>query len=346
MPQWNFLERARMFARMRITAEQTADGTLLRSTDELRDHPVSVLHSLRQWAATDPGHPLVAERDPDGAWRTVGYGGAVAAANAIGQALLDRGLGPARPLLLLSGNGVNHLLMTLGAMTAGIPVAPVSVAYSLQSRDHARISAVAALISPGAVYADDASAFGPALDAAGAAPIVAAGTRPGATPLAELLDTTPGAAVRGAFDTLTPDVIAKILFTSGSTGTRKGVLNTHRMLASNQQMIRQAWPFLADERPVIVDWLPWSHTFGGNHNVNLCSTRPSPTWPTCHRPSTSTSPRAMPGWSPHSKATRSSRPASSPGCGCCSTPRRRCPARSAPGSRPSPRGTRLTVMSR
>ena len=260
-----------MFAKVQVTVDQAGEGALLLSSaEELGDHPVSVLHSLRRWAAAGPDHPLVAERGPDGAWRTVSYGAAVAAADAIGQALIELGLGPARPLLLLSGNGVNHLLMTLGAMTAGIPVAPVSVAYSLQSTDHARIRAITELITPGAVYAEDADAFGAALDAAsGALPVVAAGTRPGATPLAELLATVPGPAVHGAFATLTPDVIAKILFTSGSTGTPKGVLNTHRMLSANQQMIRQAWPFLDGERPVIVDWLPWSHTFGGNHNVNM-----------------------------------------------------------------------------
>jgi feruloyl-CoA synthase len=267
-----------MFAKVQVTVDQASDGALLlRSAEELGGYPVTVLHSLRQWAAAGPEHPLVAERGPDGAWRTVSYGAAVAAADAIGQALLDLGLGPARPLLVLSGNGVNHLLMTLGALTAGIPVAPVSVAYSLQSADHARIRAIAALITPGAVYAEDAAVFGAALDAvlnergetAGALPLVAAGTRPGAVPLAELLATEPGPAVRGAYQTLTPDVVAKILFTSGSTGTPKGVLNTHRMLSANQQMIRQAWPFLAAERPVIVDWLPWSHTFGGNHNVHM-----------------------------------------------------------------------------
>ena len=266
-----------MFAKVQVTVDQAGDGALLlRSAEELGGYPVTVLHSLRQWAAAGPDHPLVAERGPDGAWRTVSYGAGVAAADAIGQALLELGLGPARPLLLLSGNGVNHLLMTLGALTAGIPVAPVSVAYSLQSTDHARIRAIAGLITPGAVYAEDAEAFGAALDAAGesggsggALPLVATGTRPGAVPLAELLATAPGPAVRGAYQTLTPDVIAKILFTSGSTGTPKGVLNTHRMLSANQQMIRQAWPFLAAERPVIVDWLPWSHTFGGNHNVHM-----------------------------------------------------------------------------
>ncbi len=260
-----------MFAKVRVTAEQAGDGALLlRSADELGDYPVTVLHSLRAWARADPDHPLIAERGPDGEWRAVGYAAAVAAADAIGQALIERGLGPARPLLILSGNGVSHLLMTLGALTAGVPVAPVSVAYSLQSKDHARIRAISELITPGAAYADDAGAFWAALDAVGDVPaIIGAGARPGAATLAELRATAPGDAVSGAFATLTPDVIAKILFTSGSTGAPKGVLNTHRMMAANQQMIRQAWPFLADERPVIVDWLPWSHTFGGNHNLNM-----------------------------------------------------------------------------
>jgi feruloyl-CoA synthase len=248
-------------------------GLVLRSAQPLGDYPVTVVHSLRKWSQADPEHPLVAERGPDGGWRTHSYGETAAAAEAIGEALLDYGLGPDRPLLVLSGNSVDHLLVMLGAMTAGVPLAPVSVAYSLQSHDHARIRAIAELIQPGAVFAEDAGRFGAALDAVHAIPaIVSTGHRAGAARLADLRATQPGRAVRAAFAALDRDAVAKILFTSGSTGTPKGVLNTHRMLAANQQMIRQAWPFLAAERPVIVDWLPWSHTFGGNHNANMVLT--------------------------------------------------------------------------
>lgn len=269
-----------LFAPPRVCAGAAgpAGALLLRSAEPLGRHPVSVVHSVREHARLAPEHPMVAERD-GGGWRTVTYGEAVAAAGAIGQALLDRGLGPGRPLLILSGNSVDHLLMTLGAMTAGVPVAPVSVAYSLQSHDHARIRAIAGLIRPGAVFAEDAGAFGPALAALAGVPVITSRAggdgypgAEGAESLPVLLDTEPGAAVTAAFAGLSPDGIAKILFTSGSTGTPKGVVNTHRMLAANQQMIRQAWPFLAAERPVIVDWLPWSHTFGGNHNMNMMLT--------------------------------------------------------------------------
>ena len=263
-----------MFTSPNVVSEDADDGSvILCSADTLGAYPSTVMHSVRARADLKPDHLLVAERGPGGAWRGCSYGAAVAAANGIGQALLDRGLGPDRPLLVLSGNSVDHMLMTLGAMTAGVPVAPASVAYSLQSRDHAHLRAIAELVRPGAVFAEDADRFAAALDAVSTVPaIVSAGERPGAERFDELATTVPGHAVTAAFDALDPDAVAKILFTSGSTGDPKGVLNTHRMLSANQQMMRQVWPFLTGERPVIVDWLPWSHTFGGNHNMNMMLT--------------------------------------------------------------------------
>jgi feruloyl-CoA synthase len=156
---------------------------------------------------------------------------------------------------------VEHLVLTLGCYTAGVPVMPVSVAYSLMSKDHARIRELAARCTPGLVWAEDAEQFGPALDAL-------ADLVPRAPAFDELTAGEPGPAVERALEAVGPDTIAKFLFTSGSTGVPKAVINTHRMLCSNQQMLLQTWPFLADEPPVLVDWLPWSHTFGGNHNVN------------------------------------------------------------------------------
>ncbi|HEU5420285.1 MAG TPA: AMP-binding protein, partial [Streptosporangiaceae bacterium] len=275
-----------LFATPRITAEYRDDGTIvLRSAQELAAHEVTILASLRRWAKAGPDHPLAAERPPGGGpWRMLSYGAAAAAAEAAGQGLLELGLGPGRPLLVLSGNSAGHLVISLAAMTAGIPVAPVSAAYSLQSRDHARIRQIAALITPGAVYAEDAGPFAAALAALDGIPVITgglAGTGPdgtspasagpggGAITLASLTAGSPGPEVAAAYAALRPGTVAKILFTSGSTGAPKGVLNTHGMLAANQQMIRQGWPFLAAERPVIADWLPWSHTFGGNHNANM-----------------------------------------------------------------------------
>jgi feruloyl-CoA synthase len=174
--------------------------------------------------------------------------------------------------MVLSGNSLEHLLVSLGAYAAQVPVMPISVAYSLMSADHARIKAIAELTEPGLVFADDAAAFAAALDAL--APtvsqvLVARGERDGALRLDDLLATSPGDEDASEPGGVSADSVAKLLFTSGSTGVPKGVVNTHRMLCSNQAMLRAIWPFLADEPPIMVDWLPWSHTFGANHNLNL-----------------------------------------------------------------------------
>ncbi len=209
--------------------------------------------------------------EPPATLAALSYGEARANADALAQALLDLGLGPERPLMVLSGNSIEHLLLSLGAYTAGVPVMPISVAYSLMSTDHARIRAIAKLTRPGLIFADDAQAFAKALDSLHESGRESGRPwkRDGALRLDRLLGTDAGPDVDDAYAALGPDTVVKLLFTSGSTGAPKGVINSNRMLCSDQAMLQRIWPFSSSEPPVLVDWLPWSHTFGANHNLNL-----------------------------------------------------------------------------
>ncbi len=259
------------FAAPAIERERRSDGSvIMRSRTELGGWDPTVPDVLRARAVAHPDRLLAAQRDEGDGWAGLSYGDARSQADALAAAFRDVGLGADRPLMVLSGNSLAHLLVSLGAYTAGVPVMPISVAYSLMSADHARIRSIAELTRPGLIFAEDATAFGPALDALAGdrdTPVLAAcGSRPGALDLEELLCGATGSGSPGAIG---PDTVAKLLFTSGSTGVPKGVINTHRMLCSNQAMLQRIWPFLAQEPPVLVDWLPWSHTFGGNHNLNL-----------------------------------------------------------------------------
>jgi feruloyl-CoA synthase len=252
-------DAALRFAPARVEVNRRPDGALLlRSPQPLAPHARAVGEWLVQWARHRPEQVFLAERAGQG-WRTVTYREALDAARRIGQAVLDLGLDAERPVAILSDNGVDHALLALGAMHVGLPVAPISPAYSLMSRDFGKLKHIIEVIRPGLLWASDPSTFAPALAAIGAT----------STPLGELLAATPTARVDEAFARIGPDTIAKLLFTSGSTGTPKGVVNTHRMLCANQQMLVQGWPFVEERPPVIVDWLPWSHTFGGNHNFNM-----------------------------------------------------------------------------
>src|ERR1019366_1740949 len=250
------------------------DGsTLVVSREALRPYPKRLTDRFLHWAEAAPDRTLVAKRVKGGEWRRVSYAEALKSARAIAQALLDRGVSVERPVAILSDNDIEHLLLALGAMFAGVPYASVSPAYSLISQDYGKLRHILDLLTPGLVFASG-PAYAKAIAAvvpAGTPVVLTEGAIDGRTtvPFASLLQTVPTAAVDAAYAKVGPDTIAKFLFTSGSTKLPKGVINTQRMLCANQQMIGQCFPALAAEPPVLVDWLPWNHTFGGNHNIGI-----------------------------------------------------------------------------
>ena len=258
-----------------VTVEREPQGTIyLRSPHRLEPYPGKLTQRLEHWATVAPDRMYLAQRAADGSWRKLTYGEALLQVRAIAQALLQRGLSPERPIVILSGNDIEHALIALAAMMTGIPYAPVSVPYSLMSSDFGKLKSIVEVLTPGLVYATDGKPFTRAIDSAvpiGVEIVTAAnpsGSRP-TTSFADLLMTEPTPAVDAAHAKVGPDSIAKFLFTSGSTGYPKGVINTQRMLCSNQAMVRAGLCFVGDEPPVLVDWLPWNHTFGSNHNFNL-----------------------------------------------------------------------------
>ncbi|MGD0317412.1 MAG: feruloyl-CoA synthase [Xanthobacteraceae bacterium] len=268
------LRRVRLGA-PNVVVERRRDGCILmRSPDALPPYPAKFTERLDYWAKAAPQRIFLAQRDSAGEWRTLTYATAFTKVRAIAAALLARDLSPDRPIAILSGNDIEHALIGLAAMHVGIPYAPISVPYSLLSQDFKQLKAIIDILAPGLVFAANGTAFARALAAAvppGVEVVVTANPPPDrpATPFAELASAQPTPAVETAHAEVGPDTVAKILFTSGSTGQPKGVINTQRMLCANQVMIRAGFSFFADEPPVVVDWLPWNHTFGSNHNFGL-----------------------------------------------------------------------------
>jgi len=258
-----------------VMIERRGDGTILmRSPHALPPYPRMLTERLVHWSKVAPDRVFLAQRHAVAGWRTMSYAQALTAVRAIAAALLQRGLNAARPVAILSGNDIEHALLGLAAMHVGIPYAPISVPYSVLSQDFGKLKSIMQVLSPGLVFAANGSAFARAITAVLPRRIeVAVTVNPLAdratTAFATLLQTPATAEVDKAHARVEPDQPAKILFTSGSTGRPKGVENTHRMLSANQAMIRAALPFVADEPPTLIDWLPWSHTFGSNHNFGL-----------------------------------------------------------------------------
>ncbi|WP_028605292.1 feruloyl-CoA synthase [Ottowia thiooxydans] len=253
-----------------------ADASLAAFDERMSDR-------LIHWAKTTPNETLIAQRQrgADGSlgdWRHITYAQALDAARRIGQGLMDRGLTAERPVIILSDNSIDHALLALGCLYVGIPYSPASPAYSTISKDYGKLRHVINTLTPGLIWADDGERYGAAIAAAAPsdAEIVISRhadhahlkDRP-STPFAALMATEPTPAVDAAQAATGPDTIVKFLFTSGSTKLPKAVINTNRMWCANQQQMRQSMPILTEERPVLIDWLPWNHTFGGNHNFGM-----------------------------------------------------------------------------
>jgi feruloyl-CoA synthase len=252
-----------------------AEGSILVQPDEaLRAYPTVITDRVHQWATRFPDRICIAKRDARWEWIRLTYAQVFDSVRRIGQALLNRQLSADRPIAILSENDLEQFLLTFAAMHVGIPIAPISPSYSLLSKDFNRVRHALNLVTPGLIFASDGTRYRSVIEGTVAEDtelVVTSSPPPGrrSTLFSELLAATPGPGVEAAHARIQSGDVAKILFTSGSTGVPRGVINTHRMICSNLQMIAQVFPFLEDEPPVLVDWLPWHHTFGGNHNIGI-----------------------------------------------------------------------------
>ena len=268
------------FGVTRVTMREGDGGVRYMSADQkLEDYATRMTDRLVHWAKTRPEATMLAKRvkNADGTlgdWRHISYAQAWQSARSIAQALIDRGLSAERPVVIMSENDLEHALLSLGCLVAGVPFCPASPAYSTVSQDFEKLRHILTTLTPGLVFAADAKRYGKAIEAAVGQDIevvLHSGEMAGrtTTTFESLLATPATPAVDAAMQATGPDTIAKFLFTSGSTKLPKAVVNTQRLWCANQQQMAQSMPVLAETPPVLVDWLPWNHTFGGNHNFGM-----------------------------------------------------------------------------
>ncbi len=236
--------------------------------------PAGSLIRLRDWAQKAPNRVFLVQRRQNGEWESTTYASTWRRVRRLAAGLVKLGLSPTTPIMILSGNSIEHALLALAAMHVGIPYAPIAPSYSLSVREYGALEHVWQSLAPGMVFVEDGSKFAPVLGAVLRADVhvVHHGSAPEgfhSINLQDLENTAASPDVDRANAQTGLDPIAKILYTSGSTGLPKGVITTNRMLCSNQQMLRQVMPCLGEEPPVICDWLAWNHNFGGSHNFGI-----------------------------------------------------------------------------
>ena len=246
-------------------------GFTLHSEVPLGPYPDRVLQPLIDWASNTPDRPFISQRNDKGDWESISYGDLLYRVRSLAQFFISAGCGAERPVAVLSENSIASATVIIASIYAGIPVVPVSVAYSSIPEAFDRLESCLTLVTPGAIFVEDEARFKTVierLDLPSDISVIANTSAESMLSLTSLLDTDPGN-IDEIFNATGLDTVVKILFTSGSTGTPKGVINTNRMLSANQQQLVQVYPFLTEKPPVLLDWLPWSHTFGGNEVFNM-----------------------------------------------------------------------------
>ena len=257
-----------------VHLRQAGQTLYMQAAEPLQAYPQRLLERLLRWAEERPEQTFIARRGADGEWQHISYAEMLGRVRSIAQGLLGFDLSVERPLLILSGNDLEHLQLACAALYIGVPYCPVSPAYSLVAQDYTKLQHICMLLQPGLVFAADGQAFARAIEAVlpvDTPLLLTAGKIAGrrCRPFASLLGAEACAEADAAFAATGPESIAKFLFTSGSTKLPKAVITTQRMLCANQQMLLQTFPVFGEAPPVLVDWLPWNHTFGGSHNVGI-----------------------------------------------------------------------------